>query len=97
MLRDLWKFIVFCATDLMGNGSTSRKTREITSAPTPILRQTIRQRDQMFQCLRLVDGLLSSGEVKAAQSQVRLTLTAVGGRPSVMDRRNARKDKYDAR
>lgn len=88
MLRKLGKFIIEIGRailstpmlDLNPPSPRPRKRREVVSVPTPILRDTIQRNDQMFQCLRLVDGLLSSGEVRAAQSQVRLTLIAVGGK-----------------
>lgn len=58
------------------------RRRASDSVPSPAMREMKAQRDNLYECLRLVDGLLSSGEVNAAQSQVRLTLTAYGRRPT---------------
>lgn len=45
------------------------------------LRAVERERNEMFRVLRLVDGLLSQGQVKEAQSQLRVALIA-NGRPT---------------
>lgn len=68
MLYKMWKWLA----------PAQHREREVVRVPSPEMREIKNQRDNLYECLRLVDGLLSGGEVKAAHSQVRLTITALG-------------------
>lgn len=62
-----------------GSGHTSASSTSV-AVPSPAMEQLRLQRDAMAEALRLADGLISQGEVKAAQSVLRVTLTAYGHR-----------------